>query len=152
MFKPVVIVSIAAMAALGAAGAVLALDRTLGRPDAVLPMAEDGHYWAMGGTQAGRVRFLVDTGATRVSLTRADAETLGVDLDDAAFTTVVRTPAGPVRAAPVRLEHLSVGPAHIEDVQALVFHDGLETSLLGMSFLGRLDRFGVSDGAMRLSG
>jgi uncharacterized protein (UPF0276 family) len=42
--------------------------------------ASDGHFWADGEVNGARVRFLVDTGATAVALTPADAERLGIDL------------------------------------------------------------------------
>ena len=149
MFKSAAIVSAAVIAALSAAGGVMAVDREIGR-QAVIPMAEDGHFWALGRTQAGEIRFLVDTGATRVSLTRADAERLGLDLIEADFTEVVRTPSGDVRAAPVRLDWLAVGPAHVEGVHALVFEDGLGASLLGMSYLGRLSSFSATPAGLTL--
>ena len=149
--QPLAIVGLAAAAALGAAGGVLAFDRSIGAPDAVLPQAADGHYWAMGRSEGGSVRFLIDTGATRVSLTRADAERLGVAVDDLSYSEIVETPGGPTRAARVTLDWLAVGPAHLEHVDALVFEDGLGASLLGMSYLGRLDRVAVRDGAMRLA-
>ncbi len=152
MLKSLAIVSIAAVCAVGAAGGVLAVDRAMGAPAAVLPAAEDGHYWAMGTTGEGQLRLLVDTGATRVSLTREDAERLGLILTDDAFTETVATAAGAAKAAPVTLDWLAVGPARIENVEAVVIREGLGHSLLGMSFLGRLEAFGVQGGAMRLDG
>ncbi|WP_296815178.1 TIGR02281 family clan AA aspartic protease [Brevundimonas sp.] len=151
MLKSAAIVSAAVIAALSAAGGVMAVDREIGR-EAVIPMASDGHFWALGHTGAGEIRFLVDTGATRVSLTREDAERLGIALQDDAFTEVVRTPSGEVRAAPVRLDWLAVGPARVEQVHALVFEDGLGASLLGMSYLARLERFRAEGGSLKLSG
>lgn len=149
--RSLAIVTLAAVAAIGAAGGVLAFDRSKGAPDAVLPQAADGHYWAMGRSDGGAVRLLVDTGATRVSLTPADAERLGVAVQDLDFVETVQTPAGPARAARVTLDWLAVGPARLDRVEALVFEDGLGASLLGMSYLGRLDRVAVRDGAMRLA-
>lgn len=150
MFKPMVIVSVAVVGAISAAGAVLTFDRTVGPPDAVLPVADDGHFWAQGQTEGGSVRLLIDTGATRVSLTRTDAERLGVILTDDAFVESVTTPGGLAPVAVVTLPWLSVGPTRLENVEAVVFRQGLGHSLLGMSFLGRLDGYGVSSGAMRL--
>lgn len=152
MFKPFAILCLAVLGGVGAAGGVLAFDRAMDPPPAVLPRADDGHFWAMGATRGGAVRFLVDTGATRVSLTRQDAERLGLILTDDAFVETVATAAGPAQAARVRLDWLAVGPARVDGVEALVFQDGLHASLLGMSYLGRLDRMDVSDGAMRLMG
>ncbi len=146
------IIGLAASAAIAAAGGVVALERRMGPPDAVLPRAEDGHFWAIGRSDTGAVRFLVDTGATRVSLTRSDAERLGIVVTDQAFDLTVETPGGPARATAVRLDWLAVGPVRLEGVEALVFEDGLGASLLGMSWLGRLERMTVADGALRLNG
>lgn len=152
MLKSLAIVTVATIAAVGAAGGVMAVDGALGAPSAVLPAAEDGHYWALGTTDGGELRLLVDTGATRVSLTREDAERLGLILTDDAFTETVATAAGSAMAAPVTLDWLAVGPTRIENVEAFVIREGLGHSLLGMSYLNRLDAFGVEGGAMRLDG
>lgn len=152
MLKSLAIVTVAALAAVGAAGGVMAVDRAMGAPAAVLPAAEDGHYWALGQTDGGELRLLVDTGATRVSLTREDAERLGLILTDDAFTETVATAAGAALAAPVTLDWLAVGPTRIENVEAVVIRDGLGHSLLGMSYLNRLEAFGVEAGSMRLDG
>lgn len=140
MFRSAAIVAVAVLCAIGAAGGVVAVERTLGPRPAVIVRAADGHFWAEGEAGGAAVRFLVDTGATSVALTRADAARLGLTPGPEAFTQTVTTAAGPVRAAPVRLEALAVGPARLEDVHALVVEDGLHASLLGMSYLGRLQR------------
>ena len=57
------------------------------------------------------------------------------------MTVPVRTASGEARAAPVKLDYVSIAGARIDSVDALVVRDGLETSLLGMSYLGRLSRF-----------
>lgn len=150
MFRSAAIVTLAVACAIVAAGGVVAVERTLAPPPAVIAKAADGHFWAEGEAGGAAVRFLVDTGATRVSLTRADAARLGVRPGPEAFTETVTTAAGAVRAAPVRLAALSVGSARVEDVQALVLEDGLHASLLGMSFLGRLQRIEATPEALIL--
>ena len=114
--------------------------RTSGAGPASLTKAADGHYWAEGLVNGKRVRFLVDTGASAVALTLADARRLGVtgDLD---YSVNVSTANGTTRAAPVMLETVSVAGARVAGVRAFVVESGLETSLLGMTYLGRLSRF-----------
>lgn len=112
--------------------------------------ADDGHYWATGEVDGARVRFLVDTGATAVSLTPADARRFGIDTRGLSYDYEVITAHGRARAAAVTLETLSVDGATIEDVDALVIEKGLETSLLGMSYLGRLSRFEATPTALVL--
>ena len=107
-----------------------------------IPKSADGHYWANGEVNgAGNVRFLVDTGATAVALTPADAQRLGIQPADLHYGSQVVTAAGSTRAATVKLASLTVAGARLENVDALVIEKGLDTSLLGMTYLGRLTSF-----------
>jgi aspartyl protease family protein len=101
----------------------------------------DGHFWAEAEVNGRAVRFLVDTGATAVALTAADAQRLGFAPHDLDYSYSVTTANGQARAAPVKLHSVSVAGAHISDVDAFVIERGLDTSLLGMTYLGRLSRF-----------
>jgi aspartyl protease family protein len=124
------------------------LDQTVG--DAQLTKAADGHYWAEGQVDGTEVRFLVDTGASVVALTGADAKRLGFDPQFLTFNVPVHTANGEARAARIRLSSLSVGGARVEDVDAMVVRQGLTASLLGMSYLGRLSRFDATPQALVL--
>lgn len=117
---------------------------------ASISKASDGHFWAEANVNGERVRFLVDTGATAVALTAADAERLGFSPKDLDYTYEVTTANGPARAASVKLASVSVAGARIADVDALVIEKGLDTSLLGMTYLGRLSRFEASPSALIL--
>jgi aspartyl protease family protein len=110
----------------------------------------DGHFWAEADVNGSRVRFLVDTGATAVALTAADAQRLGYQPKDLAYTYQVTTANGPARAAAVKLASVSVAGARVGDVDALVIEKGLDTSLLGMTYLGRLSRFEATRQALIL--
>ena len=108
---------------------------------ASIAKSPDGHYWAEGLVNGSHIRFLVDTGATAVALTPADAERLGFDPAKLTYGFRVTTAAGETRAAQVKLAEISVAGARIENVDALVIEKGLDASLLGMTFLGRLASF-----------
>jgi aspartyl protease family protein len=117
--------------------------------------APDGHFWAEAqvtgaGAAASHVKFLVDTGATIVALTPDDARRLGMHPEDLDYGLAVRTAAGETLAARVQLASVSVAGARIEDVEAVVVRQGLENSLLGMSYLGRLSRFEATQSALIL--
>jgi aspartyl protease family protein len=112
--------------------------------------ASDGHYWAEGLVNGSHIRFLVDTGATAVALTPADAEQLGFHLADLKFTYRVTTAAGETRGAAVKLAEVTVAGARLENVDALVIEKGLDASLLGMSYLGRLASFQATREALIL--
>jgi aspartyl protease family protein len=112
--------------------------------------AKDGHYWATGQVNGAKVRFLVDTGATAVALTAADAQRLGIRPEKLDFAYRVITAGGEARAASVKLASVSVAGARVDDVDALVIDRGLDTSLLGMTYLGRLASFQATRQALIL--
>ena len=76
-----------------------------------------------------------------MALTPADAARLGLKPRDLHYSTHVVTAGGGTRAASVKIASMTVGGATLTNVDALVIEDGLDTSLLGMSYLGRLTRF-----------
>ncbi|KQW72213.1 aspartyl protease [Phenylobacterium sp. Root77] len=110
----------------------------------------DGHYWAEADVNGSRVRFLVDTGASAVALTLADAQRLGIATDKLDYNYNVVTASGQTRAAAVTLGRVSVAGAALNDVEALVIESGLESSLLGMTYLGRLASFEATRTALIL--
>ena len=112
-----------------------------GPQSAAIRKSSDGHYWAMADVNGRAVRVLVDTGATAVALTPQDAERLGFRAADLHYGSSVITAAGATRAAPIHLASISVAGARLDNVDALVIEHGLDASLLGMSYLGRLTRF-----------
>ena len=110
-----------------------------------------GQYWVNGDVNGAIVPFLVDTGASQVALRLQDATAAGVRERDLVYSVTVQTANGETRAAPVRLRALQVGPITLRDVDALVVRDGLSVSLLGMSFLGRLQKFEAGRDRMTLT-
>ena len=117
---------------------------------ASIPKAGDGHYWAEGEVNGAPVRFLIDTGATAVALTPDDARRLGFNLGKLTYGYRVVTAGGPTRAAAVKLASVTVAGARLDDVDALVIEKGLDTSLLGMTYLGRLASFQATRQALTL--
>jgi aspartyl protease family protein len=105
-----------------------------------VPKAADGHFWVEASVNNKAVKFLVDTGASLVALTPSDAQRLGINLQDLTFDKPVMTASGKTLAAEVLITSLSVGESRVQDVRAIIIRDGLSTSLLGMSYLGRLSR------------
>jgi aspartyl protease family protein len=112
--------------------------------------AKDGHYWAEANVNGARVRFLVDTGASAVALTPLDAQRLGFDTTKLNYAYKVMTANGEAHAAAIKLASISVAGAQVSDVDALVLDKGLDTSLLGMTYLGRLSRFEATRTALIL--
>ena len=110
-----------------------------------------GHYVVDARINGRAVPVMIDTGATTVAITAGTARNLGIVPARSAFTQPVATANGVVDAAPVTLRDVRIGSIVVRDVEALVIPgEGLGTSLLGMSFLGRLQKFESSGGRLLL--
>lgn len=94
---------------------------------------------------------LVDTGATSVAMSFADARKVGLEVCETDFTVQVSTASGISVAAPAYFDSIAIGNVLVRDVPALVMapHAGEET-LLGMTFLSKLKRVEMSGGKLIL--
>ena len=110
----------------------------------------DGHFHVEALINGTRLRLLVDTGASQLVLSPADARRLGLDLAGLDFRHVSETANGPVSGAPVTLREVAVGSVRLADVAASVNGAEMSESLLGMSFLSRLSGFEVSGDRLTL--
>ena len=111
---------------------------------------QDGQFWTDARVNSGYVRFLVDTGASAVALTLNDAKKAGIRTDDLVYNVPVQTAGGTNYAAMVELKSISIGAITIRNVRALVVPDGLHTSLLGMTYLGQLQKVEATPNALLL--
>jgi aspartyl protease family protein len=104
---------------------------------AILRADERGHFYAIGSINGSSVRFLVDTGATTIALSTAEARRLGIDYRSGTRSTG-RTANGIVASYGVKLDTVRLGDITLQNVDAHVL-DGMGPSdvLLGMSFLNR---------------
>lgn len=92
----------------------------------------------------GTVPMILDTGASAVVLTQDAARAAGLPLEVLSYSVTVDTANGKTRAAAVTLDSVSVGGLTERSVPALIAQPGqLRTSLLGMSFLNRLESWEV---------
>lgn len=99
-----------------------------------------GMFTTVGSINGLPVDFLVDTGATSVAMNAAQARRLGIDFRVVGTPTAVMTASRQESAYRVMLDRVKVGSVQLHNVEAVVL-DGPQpdTTLLGMSFLGRLD-------------
>lgn len=111
---------------------------------------KDGHVYVDAVVNGAPVKFVVDTGATMVVLTVRDAAAAGLSRGSLSFDMRTSTANGIGRAAPVRLHELRLGQLSVSDVPAAVV-ENLGLSLLGQSFLTRLDSYEMRDGALTLN-
>ncbi len=103
-----------------------------------------GHFAVAAEINGRDVALLADTGATLVALTYDDAREIGFTHNDLSFTARSRTANGTASMAMVMLDRIRVGDIEVRDVRAMVAEPGkLHISLLGMSFLSRLESFQI---------
>ena len=115
----------------------------------------DGHFQAVltitgaNGTPTP-IRFIVDTGATEMVLTRADAAKLGYPDSALNFLGTARTANGVTRTAQVRLPQVELEGHVSTRVRALVNEGELHSSLLGMGYLERFARIEIAGDTLRI--
>ena len=102
----------------------------------VLTAGSGGHFMTAGGINGKAVRFMVDTGATSVAMSIAEAEHIGLDYRNGQ-RGYVSTANGNVPAYKVRLAEVRVGDVVVYDIEATVVPAQMEFILLGNSFLTR---------------
>lgn len=124
-------------------GALPAVPATSDPADAWNSIALDrdgrGHYRVEAAVNGVPVAFMIDTGASDIVLSPADAERLGLRPDRLRYTGRASTANGEVALAPVSLREIRIGQLSRRDVDAVVNGSPMPFSLLGMSFLASLE-------------
>jgi len=106
-----------------------------------IPMAIDGHFWVEGTINDVPLKFLVDSGATMTTISRADAQRAGVQTTGGR-DQLVRTGNGVIRVSSARADHVSIGGIERNNVGLHVAEND-DLNVLGMNFLSSLERWGV---------
>jgi aspartyl protease family protein len=114
----------------------------------VLTANGDGHFFTAGKINGGNVSFLVDTGATVVSIGQADADRLGLNYKNGA-KGFANTANGRIPVTSVMLNSLRIGEVELANVEAVVIPSQMPHVLLGNSFLTRFQMRREND-TMRL--
>lgn len=125
--------------------AVLTEDRAI-----EVPRSNDRHFNVTMRLNGEPIEFVVDTGATDMVLSLADARRAGLNPDELAFAGSARTANGTVRTAFTTVDQVAIGPVTFNNVRVAVNGGEMRGSLLGMSFLDRFDRVEISGNRLRL--
>lgn len=118
--------------------------------DLVIQRSRDGHFHIEVAVNETPVKFLVDTGASIVTLSEDDARRAGFDPKSLDYTLQFSTANGTAFGAPIRIENMQVGRLSARDVRAAVGGAGMSKSLLGMSFLNQFNGFSVKGDQLTL--
>ena len=102
----------------------------------VMTAGSGGHFTPSGSINGRPVRYMVDTGATLVSLGQDEAQRLGLDLSNAR-AGLTQTANGPVPVRVLTLGRVRVGEVEVSNVGAVVMPMPMPYVLLGNSFLSR---------------
>ena len=102
----------------------------------VLTAGSGGHFFSQGAINGRAVQFMVDTGATAVSIGLPDARRLGVPYESGQRIQM-GTANGVVPAWLVRLDSVRVGDVQVFGVEGIVSQQPMPYVLLGNSFLAR---------------
>jgi aspartyl protease family protein len=132
-------------AALIPAYAVAAGDHSL-----VLGEDAEGAYHVVGQVNGQAVGFLVDTGASDVVLSPADAERIGVDMASLRYTHAYETANGIGQGATYIAPNLTIGPIRLTNVAMSINQAPMSSSLLGMTFFKRIESFEFKGGQLTL--
>jgi aspartyl protease family protein len=101
--------------------------------------ASNGHFAVDARVDGRRIPFMIDTGASHITIRESDAARLGFHPKERDYTIRMNTANGVGRAAQVDLRMIEVGDILVRDVPALVVPDTmLNVNLLGMTFLSRV--------------
>ena len=123
-------------------GSPISTTNDKGRAEVTLIRSENGHFEASAGVNGKPIRFLVDTGASAIVMTASDAELVGIDVNNLAFTIITQTANGQGRSARAKIQSLYLGGIERNNLTVMIAQPGrLNQSLLGQQFLESLSSY-----------
>lgn len=109
-----------------------------GRASAILTADIQGHFIVTGSINGQSAKFLVDTGASSVSMGADVAKRLGIPYQKGK-RALMSTANGVTQVYLVSLNNVKVGDISLNGVEGTVHETTMPVVLLGMSFLNRVD-------------
>jgi len=132
------------------ASAVAATEQTSEKPrETKLTRWSSGHFYTDAYVNKKTIHFVVDTGATDVALTEADARMAGIKFDPSQFHVVGTGASGAVMGQEVNLDEVDLDGKRARDLKGVVLQ-GLEVSLLGQNYLRQLHGVQIDGDTMTL--
>jgi aspartyl protease family protein len=101
---------------------------------------DQGMYWVNGSINGYQVEFVIDTGASLISMNKHQAIRMGIDYKSRGTKAITSTASGTADIYVIELVRVKVGDIQLQDIQAAV-HDSdfPQAILLGNSFLRRIN-------------
>ena len=118
--------------------------------DLTLIRAPDGHFYTDAQVNGTIIRFLVDTGASTVALSKSDAAKIGLQFTDTDFTATGQGAGGKLKLKPIILDHIIIGTTDAANVAGVIVDSDMKTSLLGQSWLKRIGTVEIKGDRMAL--
>ena len=118
--------------------------------DLTLQRGPDGHFYTDAQVNGTTIRFMVDTGATSVALSRADAQRIGLSFGSSDFTETGQGAGGEIALKPVILDRVTAGTMDATHVEGVIVDGDMGVSLLGQSWLRRVGTVEISGDKMVL--
>lgn len=115
-----------------------------------VPRSPNGHYYVVATVNDTPLRFVVDTGATGVVLTKDDAAAAGIDLDTLAYLSQAQTANGAVNIARTRVDRFGLPGSELTNFRVMVNEGQMRESLLGMSYLQTFSKIEIAGGKLVL--
>lgn len=116
----------------------------------ILTQKDDGHFWIKAYVNGVAIDFLVDSGATGIAMSTADADAANVEYDIDSFPVFTETANGTSKNYRAQIALLKTENVTFENVNILVAPNLGDTNLLGMSYLNRLQSWRVEGNRMIL--
>lgn len=110
----------------------------------VLHAGSNGHFYSTGQINGQTINFLVDTGASAVSLSEGDAQRIGIKYQQGQ-PVQMNTANGISHGWLIQLDRVRVGDVEIYGVEAVVSPAPMRHALLGNSFLTRFQMTRIND-------
>lgn len=117
----------------------------------VIARSSDGHFYTNAMVNGLNIKFMIDTGASDIALTKKDAQRLKIDVAKLKFTRSYSTANGSSLAAPVKLRQVQIGSKIFANVSGHVGSGELDVSLFGMSVISRFKGFKIDKDLLTLS-
>lgn len=100
----------------------------------VLPVGSGGHFLTQGTINGKTVNFMVDTGATTVALSAADAQRIGLDYSKGQ-PVMINTANGSAPGYRLQLDSVRIGDVEVYNIDAIVAQQPMPYVLLGNSYI-----------------